>query len=161
MDSPETWRWIWLVASVLFLLGELATAGTFFLVAFAVGAALAAALAFAGVGVAWEWVAFIGGSAGAFAALIPLRQRLDRALPQAGVGADRLVGEAAVVIRAGQPGGTGLVRVGREEWTAQSADGAALEEGAVLQVIEVRGTRAIVGPAGPADRVSLQPWEVP
>jgi membrane protein implicated in regulation of membrane protease activity len=162
MDSPETWRWIWLVLSVLFLVGELATAGTFFLVCFAVGAALASVLAFLGVSVAWEWVAFLGGTAGAFAAFIPLRRRLDRALPQSGVGASRLVGETAVVTRPVTLGGTGLVRVGRELWTAESADGSALDLGAVVRVLEVRGTRAIVVP-GPPDRAdqALNPWEMP
>lgn len=162
MDSPENWRWIWLVASVLLLTGELVTAGTFFLVSFAVGAALACVLAFLGVGVAWEWLAFLAGTVGAFAALFPLRHRLDRALPQIGVGADRLVGQQALVTRPARPGDTGLVRVGREEWTAESVDGSALEEGVVVRVVEVRGTRAIVRPAtGPADPVTLEPWEMP
>jgi membrane protein implicated in regulation of membrane protease activity len=161
MDSPENWRWIWLVASALFLVGELATPGTFFLLSFALGAALAAVLAFLGVGVAWEWAAFLGATVGALAALFPLRHRLDRALPQIGIGPDRLVGQEAVVIRPVRAGDTGLVRVGREEWTAEAADGSALDAGLTVKVVEVRGTRAIVSPAGTDRPVPFEPWEMP
>ena len=159
MDSPETWRWIWLVATALFLAGELATAGTFFLVCFAVGAALAALLAFLGVAVPLEWLAFVAGSAGAFAAFFPLRQRLDRRLPQTGIGAGRLIGEVAVVVRALPPGAVGLVRVTGEEWRAESADGAAFDEGDRVRILEVRGTRVIVGPA--EQQPTFKPWEMP
>ena len=38
LSSPEVWRWIWLGAAVLFGLGELSTAGSFFLLPFAIGA---------------------------------------------------------------------------------------------------------------------------
>lgn len=162
MESPENWRWIWLVASVLFLTGELVATGTFFMVSFATGAALACLLAFLGVSVAWEWAAFLGGTVGAFAAFFPLRHRIDRALPQLGIGADRLVGRQALVLRAVRAGHTGLVRVGGEEWTAESSDGSAVDAGTVVQVLEVRGTRAIVGPpAGATDPSTLKPWEMP
>ena len=38
MDEPETWRWIWLVTTAVLAIGEMASAGTFFLAPFAVGA---------------------------------------------------------------------------------------------------------------------------
>ena len=40
MDSgdPEVWRWIWLIAAVVFGVGEMAVAGSFFLAPFAIGA---------------------------------------------------------------------------------------------------------------------------
>ena len=69
MDEPEQWRWIWLGAAVLFGIGEMATPGAFFLAPFAIGAVVASALAFADVGLAGEWAAFVGISVAAFAAL--------------------------------------------------------------------------------------------
>ncbi len=36
--SSETWRWIWLGAAVAFTVGEIAVAGSFFLLPFAAGA---------------------------------------------------------------------------------------------------------------------------
>ena len=164
MDSPETWRWIWLGAGVLFALGELALAGTFFLLPFALGALVAAVLAFAGVPVPVEWLAFVGVSAVASLGFIPLRRRLDRddESGSAGIGARRLVGQPALVIDAidAGPHGRGTVRIGREEWRAETADGRAVEVGAVVPVIEMRGTGVVVGstptpqaePADPTDR---------
>jgi membrane protein implicated in regulation of membrane protease activity len=50
MDSPEGWRWIWLVAAVVFAAGEMATPGSFFLLFFALGALVAAVGEDRGVG---------------------------------------------------------------------------------------------------------------
>lgn len=146
MDSPETWRWIWLAAAMAFTVGEMATAGSFFLLPFGVGALAASLLAFLGVNVGWTWVAFVGVSALGLAALYPLRKRLDRGEPQDGIGARRLLGQAATVLEdvPGGPAETGLVRVGREEWRAESLEGRPIPAGTVVKVVEVRGTRVVV-----------------
>ena len=68
MDDPEQWRWVWMVAAVVFLVGEMASPGSFFLLPFAVGAGIAAILAFADVDLVWQWLAFVGLSAAFFAA---------------------------------------------------------------------------------------------
>ena len=47
--DPNVWRWIWIIAMVVFGIGEMGVAGSFFLAPFAIGAGAAAALAFAGV----------------------------------------------------------------------------------------------------------------
>ena len=36
VDDPEQWRWIWMVAAVGFLVREMASPGSFFLLPFAV-----------------------------------------------------------------------------------------------------------------------------
>jgi membrane protein implicated in regulation of membrane protease activity len=148
MDDPATWRWIWLVAAVLFTVGEVASAGSTFLLPFGIGAAVASVLAFLGVGLGWEWAAFVGVSVAVLAGLFPLRKRLDREDPQDGIGARRLLGQAGTVLQelpAG-PAETGLVRVGREEWRAESLDGSAIPAGTIVKVVEVRGTRVVVFP---------------
>jgi membrane protein implicated in regulation of membrane protease activity len=149
VDSPETWRWIWLGAGVIFLLGEMHFFGSFFLLPFAIGAFVAAILAFLGVGLGWEWLAFLVVSLGSLACLYPLRHRLDRSRPVEGIGSRRLIGQPAVVLET-VPGGPaselGLVRVGREEWRAESRDGRPLQVGTNVRVIDVQGTRVIVWP---------------
>jgi membrane protein implicated in regulation of membrane protease activity len=146
MDEPETWRWIWLATTLFFALGELASAGTFFLAPFAVGAAVAAVLAFADVGLTGEWLAFVGISAGAFAGLRPLARRLDTNEPTDGIGSKRLIGQAATVLEAIPAGAheLGLVRVHREEWRAETVDGSPVDAGSVVNVVEQRGTRLVV-----------------
>jgi membrane protein implicated in regulation of membrane protease activity len=146
MDEPEQWRWIWLGAAVLFGLGEMATPGAFFLAPFAIGAAVASALAWADVPIAGEWAAFVGISVAAFAALRPLARRLDRHGGSDGVGSRRLIGRRGRVLQEIGPGLTGLVRVDQEEWRAESTDRAPIAEGADVRIIDVEGTRVIVTP---------------
>jgi membrane protein implicated in regulation of membrane protease activity len=145
MDSPDQWRWVWLAATAVFAVGEMATPGSFFLAPFAVGAAVAAILAFADVSVTVEWIVFLVVSISTLAALRPLARRLDRNALDHGVGARRLAGTRATVLRP-IPGGAelGLVRVDREEWRAQSSDGSPIPAGTTVRVAEVQGTRVIV-----------------
>ena len=41
--DPNDWRWIWIIAMVVFGVGEMGVAGSFFLAPFAIGAGVAAA----------------------------------------------------------------------------------------------------------------------
>jgi membrane protein implicated in regulation of membrane protease activity len=144
--SPETWRWIWLATAVLFAVGEIAVAGTFFLAPFAVGAAVAAAAAFAGAAIGVEWLLFVAVSAGAAAVLIPFGRRLDQRTGHQAIGSNRWVGRQAVVLReipAGH-GEAGLVRLEREEWRAESLLGTRIRAGSTVLVSRVDGTRLVV-----------------
>ncbi len=158
MDSPEQWRWVWIIGAAVFAVGEMLTPGSFFLAPFAVGALVAAILAFAGVSVAVEWVVFLAVSIATLAALRPLARRLDRDALDHGVGARRLVGNRATVLR-DIPGDTelGMVRIDREEWRAQSTDGAPIAAGTTVRVAEVQGTRVIVAIEAPPTVESDKP----
>lgn len=145
MGSPEFWRWVWLVAAAVFTLGEMAVAGSFFLAPFAIGAAVAAILAFAGVPVGIEWLAFAAVSAGALAALRPIARRLDREGPVLGIGSHRQVGQVARVVVPIDPATEeGTVLLGTERWRAESTDGRPIPAGSSVSVVEVRGTRLLV-----------------
>jgi membrane protein implicated in regulation of membrane protease activity len=148
MDSVELWRWLWLAMAVIGVAGEIATAGTFFILPFGVGAAVAAILAFAGVDLALQWVAFVAVSAAGVAATRPIARRLDRGGDDSGIGARRWIGQSATVLTAIPPGDdeTGLVRIGREEWRAQSSEGVPIPAGSRVLVVEVTGTRLVVLP---------------
>ena len=145
MDTPEQWRWVWLMATFVFAVGEMATPGSFFLAPFALGALVATALAFADIGLAGEWIAFVGVSVAMLAALRPLARRLDLADADHGIGSRRLIGQTALVLQE-IPGHheLGLVRVHREEWRAESLDGSLIPPGATVKVAEIEGTRVLV-----------------
>lgn len=144
-DDPNTWRWIWLVAMATFGIGEMAAAGSFFLAPFALGAGVAAVLAFLGVPVGVEWVVFIGVSTLSFLALRPLARRLDRHDVAAGIGANRLVGQIAEVMATIEGGqAPGMVLLGGEQWRAESDDGRRIDVGTRVAIAEVRGTRVVV-----------------
>ncbi|HET6950110.1 MAG TPA: NfeD family protein [Acidimicrobiales bacterium] len=145
MDSPETWRWLWLVTAAVFAIGEMTTPGSFFLAPFALGAFVASLLAFADVSVPIEWAVFLAVSVATLFALRPVARRLDREALDDGVGARRLLGRTATVLRDIPAGNElGMVRVDREEWRAQSADGRPIATGANVRVTEVQGTRVVV-----------------
>jgi len=147
MDNPDVWLWIWLGTTVLFTVGEIAVAGSFFLLPFAAGALLAAIGAALGAALVVQWLLFVLISGGAFLALRPLARRLDISAPADGIGARRLIGETARIIDAIPAGGDlGLALIGREQWRVESMDGSAVAEGTLVRVVEVRGTRAVVFP---------------
>lgn len=152
LDATETWRWIWLVAGVVFAAGEIVVAGTFFLLPFGIGAFAASAVAFATTSVTASWIVFIAVSVAAFATLVPLGRRLNARSghTEAGVGAGRWVGRQGVVLVEipGGAGETGLVRIDREEWRAESLGTDAIAAGSQITVVRVDGTRLVVDTAG-------------
>lgn len=143
--EAETLRWIWLVAGVVLLVGEMSTA-TLIVLPFAIGAFAAAALAFLGASLAAQLVACAAVSTATFIGLRPLAKRMDRDAPTDGIGSQRLVNAAGAVIAEIPTGEIGTVKVGSEEWRAESFDGQAIEKGARIRVLNIRGTRAVVAP---------------
>ena len=146
-SSPETWRWVWLGTAAVFAVGEIAVAGSFFLLPFAAGALVAAVVAFLGGAVALEWLAFVIVSGLGAAVLRPLARRLDLG-PSHAIGANRWVGRQAYVLRdiPSEPGATGLIRLDREEWRAESLMGIPIRAGSTVLVSRVDGTRLVVLP---------------
>jgi membrane protein implicated in regulation of membrane protease activity len=148
-DDPDLWRWLWLSTAVVFALGEMAIPTSFFLASFALGAVIAAVVAFLGGALLLQWVLFVGVATSALLFLRPLSRRLDRDTADvANVGANRWVGKLATVINAvpDGPGETGLIRLEREEWRAESTGNYAIAPGTRVRVVRVDGTRMVVEP---------------
>jgi membrane protein implicated in regulation of membrane protease activity len=149
LGSADTWRWIWLFVVVFFVLAELATPFMFFMLSFAIGGAVAAIAAFAGATVGLQWVLFLAGSLVSLAVLIPVGLRITRAHADGRQeGATRWIGRTAVVLETipGGPHETGLVRLERAQWRAETAGDTAIGEGTAVRVIGVEGTRLVVEP---------------
>lgn len=147
-NGPEGWRWIWALACVAFLGAELVTPAAFFFLPFALGCALAAISAMAGASLAVEIGVFLVASSAAFGLLWPLGRRLDRTGNQGQVGATRWVGKEAVVLQEipSEVNGTGLVRLDREQWRAESGARVKIPVGSTVLVTRVDGTRLVVLP---------------
>lgn len=139
MDN-ELWRWVWIAAAFVFGVGEVFTAG-FFILPFAVGAVVAAVLAWLNVGVGVQWAAFLVVS---IIALLGLRKLAPADEPQPSVGANRLIEAVGKVLEPIDPiHDEGRVKVETEEWRA-TTDEERIEKGATIKVVGVRGTRLVV-----------------
>ena len=136
---------IWLIAAVVFAVGEIATLG-FFLAPFAGGAIVAAIVSAAGGGDLISLVAFLLVSGVLLAALRPLARSHRRMPAQLRTGTAALVGRTAMVTeRISNDDGTGCVKLEGESWTARSYDeDAVIEAGRRVHVMEIRGATALV-----------------
>ena len=138
---------LWLIAAVVFAVGEIATLG-FFLAPFAGGALVAAVAAAAGAGAVLTWVAFLLVSAVLLAALRPLARSHRRLPAQLRTGTAALVGRTAMVTeRIANREGSGSVKLEGENWTARAYDeDDVIEPGSRVHVVEIRGATALVSP---------------
>src|ERR1700761_7602255 len=101
---------LWLIAAVIFALGELAST-SLFLAPFAGGAAIAALLAATGAGATIEWAVFLVVSVILLAALRPVARQHKRSRGQIRTGTAALVGrQATVVERIANAEGVGCVK---------------------------------------------------
>jgi len=136
---------IWLIAAVVFAVGEISTLGLF-LAPFAGGGLIAAILAGAGAGTFVQWATFLVVSAALLAGLRPLARAHKKTPILARTGTAALVGQPGVVVeRIDNHQNVGLVRIGGEPWTARAYDeDEVFETGARVQVVEIRGATALV-----------------
>ncbi|HEV3048017.1 MAG TPA: NfeD family protein [Solirubrobacteraceae bacterium] len=140
-------NWIlWVVAACVLGLGEMHTGGLY-LLPFAVGAALAAAVSVAGVGLPLAVVVFALTSTVSFAGLRPVARRHRRLPPAIRTGAAALIGHRAMVLeRIANDEGVGCVKIDNGEvWTARSYDDdEVIDVGERVEVVEIRGATALV-----------------
>jgi membrane protein implicated in regulation of membrane protease activity len=136
---------LWLIAAVVFAVGEIATLG-FFLAPFAGGALIAALVSAAGGGDLISLLVFLIVSGVLLGALRPLARSHRRMPAQLRTGTAALVGRSAMVTeRISNDEGTGCVKLEGETWTARSYDeDAVFEPGKRVHVIEIRGATALV-----------------
>jgi membrane protein implicated in regulation of membrane protease activity len=140
------WWILWLVIACVLGIGEMHQGGLY-LLPFAVGAALAAAVALLGVGTALSGSVFVLTSAIVLGSLSPVARRHRQLPPAIRTGAAALVGKRAMVLeRIANDEGVGCVRIdGGEVWTARSYDeDEVIDAGERVEVVEIRGATALV-----------------
>jgi membrane protein implicated in regulation of membrane protease activity len=138
---------VWLVASGLFVAGELASLDLVLLM-FAGGALGGAAVALLGGSFAFQVVAFIAVSVFLVASVRPAaKAHLENRTPRHVDGVQALIGRTAMVTReVGRSGGR--IRVGADEWTARTDYGdSSFAVGTLVRILQVDGATAVVGEA--------------
>ncbi len=137
-----TWL-IWMVVAAVFIIGEIFTLG-FFLLWFGIGAAVAGILAMFGLGGSWQWGAFAVVSGVLFVLSRRFAERFSKKQPP-GIGADRFVDKKGVVLEeVDNIKNTGRIRMGKEEWRAESDTGEVIPVGKMVEVTRLVGTHVVV-----------------
>jgi membrane protein implicated in regulation of membrane protease activity len=135
--------WIWMAIAAFFVIAEIFTMG-FFLLWFGVGAAIAGILALLGFGVGWQLGSFIVISGILFAVSRKFAERFTKKQPS-GVGADRFISKKGVVTEEiDNIKNTGRVRIGKDEWRADSDTDEVIPAGRTVEVTRVDGTHVVV-----------------
>ena len=132
--------WGWIVMALIFFAAEIFTAG-FVLLCFGIGALAGAGAAYFGLGLTWQLLAFIVVTSAAVLLSRSFAERVTSTGPQ-NLAGDRVLGKRAVVLQAIDPiANTGMVRVGTEEWRAESVDHTSGAKGSLVEVMGVAGVR--------------------
>jgi len=137
---------LWLLLGAILGIGEMHQGG-FYLLPFALAAALAAAVSLLGVSALLTVLVFVLASAIVVGALRPVARRHRRLPPAIRTGSAALVGRRAMVLeRIANDEGVGCVRIeGGEVWTARSYDeDEVIEVGDRVEVVEIKGATALV-----------------
>jgi membrane protein implicated in regulation of membrane protease activity len=138
----EEWVW-WMIAAGVLAVGEIFTL-SFFLGPIAVAAVAAAIVSLVGAGLGIQWIVFIAVSLASLAVLRPIARRHLRTPGQIRTGTAALVGSRAIVLDR-VDGDGGQVKIGGEVWSARSFDeDHVFEEGARVEVLQIKGATALV-----------------
>ena len=142
---PSSIWWIWMILAAICIIGEIFTAG-FFLLWFGIGALVAGLLAILGLGVGWQWAAFVVVSGVLFAVSRRFAERFTKKQPP-GIGADRFIGKRGLVLEEiDNAKNTGRIRIDKEEWRADSDTDEVIAVGGRVEVTRLDGTHMVVKP---------------
>ena len=134
---------IWMAVAAVFVIGEIFTLG-FFLLWFGIGAAVAGILAIFGLGGSWQWGAFAVVSGVLFVLSRRFAERFSKKQPP-GIGADRFIDKKGVVLEeVDNIKNSGRIRMGKEEWRAESDTGEVIPVGKMVEVTKLVGTHVVV-----------------
>lgn len=134
--------YIWLSIAVCFLLFEVGHPGLFFFLSFSCGAVCAAAVSYGEFSLTWQIISFLISATCFFAILRAWFAKPNYGGAQTNVYA--LQGKQAVVTQAIPAHGVGRVKVGGEEWSAESLYDEAYAIGTRVTIIRAQGARLIV-----------------
>jgi inner membrane protein len=134
-----------MILAAVFIVGEIFTAG-FFLLPFGVGAAIAGLVSLLGGGTIWQLGVFVVSSLVLFLVSRRFAERVSKEQPP-GIGADRFIGKECVVLEEiNNLDNTGRVRMGKEEWRAESENSDTIAPDTRVTVTSISGTQLVVRP---------------
>ena len=134
--SANMWQ-IWAVLAVLGLILEL-TSGDFFILCFAIGAAVSAIVAGCGASLTLQIITFAVVSALSLLLIRPaLIKKLHKPHKVRLSNAEAVIGQEGRVSEEIEAGGYGRVAIDGDDWKALSADGSPIEKGTRVRVLKM------------------------
>lgn len=128
---------IWIIISILCLILELSS-GDFFILCFAIGAAVAAIIAGCGLSLTWQIIIFAIVSALSLLLVRPaLLKKLHKPHRERLSNAEALIGQTGRVSEEIDANGYGRVAIDGDDWKARSSDGSAIEKGTRVRVVKM------------------------
>lgn len=137
---------IWIIISIVCLILELSS-GDFFILCFAIGAAVSAIVAGCGASITWQIIIFAIISALSLLLLRPtLLKKLHKPNRERLSNAEAMVGQEGRVSEDIITGGFGRVAIDGDDWKARSLDGSAIAQGARVRVVKIDSIIVTVEP---------------
>lgn len=137
--------WIaWIILAVVLAICEIATPSVFFLLCLSIGALFASLAAYFDVSNWLEFGVFIVISILSIYTIRPIFKRMLKKSETVNSNVDELIGLEAKVTGRITPEKSGFVKVRSEIWLAQSDNNNIIEEGEIVKVKAISGTKLIV-----------------
>ena len=135
----------WLIIAGLFFVGEIATVG-FLIFWFGVGALIAMLVSFFTSNIIIQTTIFVISSTILIFATKPFVKKFAD-VKKTNTNVYSIIGKKALVIKTIDPiHSVGQIKINGEVWTAESEDNQVIEEGLEVEIIEIKGVKAIVKP---------------
>ena len=128
---------IWVIISIVCLILELSS-GDFFILCFAIGAAVSSIFAGCGANVTWQIIIFAVVSALSLLLVRPaLIKKLHKPHRERLSNAEAMIGQQGRVSERIEANGYGRVAIDGDDWKAVSADGGAIEKDERVRVVKM------------------------
>ena len=138
------WK-LWLIIAGLFFIGEIATVG-FLIFWFGIGALIAMIVSLFTTNIIIQTTVFLISSTILIFATKPFVKKFVDVKPTK-TNAFSIIGKKALVIKTIDPiHPVGQIKLNGEVWTAESENNEIIEEGLEVEVLEIKGVKAIVKP---------------
>ena len=136
---------VWLIIAGLFFVGEIATVG-FLIFWFGIGALIAMIVSFFTSNIIIQTTIFVISSTILIFATKPFVKKFAD-VKKTNTNVYSIIGKKALVIKTIDPiHSVGQIKINGEVWTAESEDNQVIEESSEVEIIEIKGVKAIVKP---------------
>ena len=136
---------VWLIIAGLFFVGEIATVG-FLIFWFGVGALIAMLVSFFTSNIIIQTTIFVISSTILIFATKPFVKKFAD-VKKTNTNVYSIIGKKALVIKTIDPiHSVGQIKINGEVWTAESENNQVIDEGSEVEILEIKGVKAIVKP---------------